>query len=558
MTVLAARQQLLLQQLPQARAIHSRNGFDQGRLDELEALASDFEIRMPLIGSFSCGKSSLLNALLGEKLLATAVTPETAVPAELRFGTERHLSGQRPDGSSLPVSMADLHDSQLAVLVDGGWVAARLPCPVLATRPQLVLVDLPGWDSGVAAHERVIDDYASRSLAYGVVVSVEEGGLRDSLRRALLELAIAQMPVVLILSKADKRPPEDVEAVVERLCKDITALMGRAPLAVAITSARKKQLGQLEAALDTLQARAADIFEARVIAPYQHQLEHAAQHLSRLVNQDHQDAARIQADIDTLEQDLRAFDARMHQESGALQAQIPAILGTIRLRVETALGERLDSLTDRALNGQDIRDDMLGTARLVVTEAVRQEFEPVMRRYLDRLVDAVPSSLDVPVDLGRLPQREETSSDGGGFAWKALATTLAPLLVALPHPIGKLLAPVVLMLSELFSGSADEQRREVAQARQREQVRSRIHATLGEVVRQIEGRLQTALGEQVQRAQTEVARRIGAERDELTRTLATLADSLQQGEAQAAALRERARHDLDQIETLRTALRPAA
>ena len=437
-------------------------------------------------------------------------------------------------------------------------MAARLPCPVLATRPQLVLVDLPGWDSGVAAHERVIDDYASRSLAYGVVVSVEEGGLRDSLRRALLELAIAQMPVVLILSKADKRPPEDVEAVVERLCKDITALMGRAPLAVAITSARKKQLGQLEAALDTLQARAADIFEARVIAPYQHQLEHAAQHLSRLVNQDHQDAARIQADIDTLEQDLRAFDARMHQESGALQAQIPAILGTIRLRVETALGERLDSLTDRALNGQDIRDDMLGTARLVVTEAVRQEFEPVMRRYLDRLVDAVPSSLDVPVDLGRLPQREETSSDGGGFAWKALATTLAPLLVALPHPIGKLLAPVVLMLSELFSGSGDEQRREVAQARQREQVRSRIHATLGEVVRQIEGRLQTALGEQVQRAQTEVARRIGAERDELTRTLATLADSLQQGEAQAAALRERARHDLDQIETLRTALRPAA
>ena len=173
-------------------------------------------------------------------------------------------------------------------------------------------------------------------------------------------------------------------------------------------------------------------------------------------------------------------------------------------------------------------------------------------------MDAVPSSLDVPVDLGRLPQREETSSDGGGFAWKALATTLAPLLVALPHPIGKLLAPVVLMLSELFSGSADEQRREVAQARQREQVRSRIHATLGEVVRQIEGRLQTALGEQVQRAQTEVARRIGAERDELTRTLATLADSLQQGEAQAAALRERARHDLDQIETLRTALRPAA
>jgi GTPase len=107
------------------------------------------------------------------------------------------------------------------------------------------LVDLPGLDSGIAAHERVIDNYASRSLAYGVVVSIQEGGLRKSLRRALLELAVAQMPVVLILSKADTQRPEEVHAVAERVTADITALMGRAPMSVP--SPRRIRTGPISA-----------------------------------------------------------------------------------------------------------------------------------------------------------------------------------------------------------------------------------------------------------------------------------------------------------------------
>lgn len=272
MNSISSRQGILQRQLQAVRDVYARHGIDQNGIDELSPLIEHFEIRIPLIGAFSCGKSSLLNALLGESLLATAVTAETAVPAELRFGPERRFTGCLPDGRRLELNETDLRQNRLAPLLPGGWVEAQLPSPALAARPQLVLVDLPGWDSGVAAHERVIDDYAGRSLAYGVVVGVEEGALRDSLRRALLELAIAQMPVVLIVSKADKRPPEDVQAVVERLRADITALMGRAPLAVAITSVRKKNLGELESALDTLQNRAGEIFEAHIVDAYRKNL----------------------------------------------------------------------------------------------------------------------------------------------------------------------------------------------------------------------------------------------------------------------------------------------
>ena len=554
MPATAQRQATLQQQLPTVREIYARHDLDHSGIDALTPLIDNFEIRIPLIGAFSCGKSSLLNALLGESLLATAVTPETAVPAELRFGPERRFTGCLPDGQRLALNETDLRESRLAPLHDGGWVEVQLPSPALAARPQLVLVDLPGWESGVAAHERVIDGYVGRSLAYGVVIGCEEGALRDSLRRALLELAIAQMPVVLIVSKTDKRTPEDVQAVAERLRTDITALMGRAPLAVVITSARKKNLDGLSAALDTLQAQASAIFDARIVGAYRQHLQQAVQHLGLLANHENKDAASLQADIDKLEQDIRTFDTRLQQETDGLEAQIGPMLGTIRLRVENALGGRIDTLSERALNGQDISDDILGTARLVISEALRQEFEPAMQRYLDRLVDALPSRLDFKLDLGSAAKTADQASTGGEFRWKTLGTVLGPLLLKIPHPLAKVLAPLAFLLGALLDNKADRQRQEIEEARQREQVRGRVRSALDNAVQQIDGQLRPVLTAQVQKAQAEVARSIHAERDELKKTVATLAATLQQGEAQAAALRESAQADIARLHTLLAAL----
>ncbi len=555
MASLASLQTTLQKQLQAVRDIHTWHGLDLSRINELTPLIEHFEIRVPLIGAFSCGKSSLLNALLGEKILATAVTPETAIPAELRFGDERRFFACLPDGRRLPLSEEDLRKNCLTPLLPAGWVEVQLPSPALGARQQLVLVDLPGWDSGVAAHERVIDDYAARSLAYCVVVGAEEGGLRDSLRRALLELAIAQVPIVLVVSKADKRLPEDVQAVVEQLRADITALMGCEPLAVAITSARKNTLETFESALDILQTQAGAIFETRVVEVYRQNLQYAVKHLSLLANKDNKDAARLQADIDKLEQDIHAFDIRLQKETDALEAQIGPILGTIRLRVENALRGRIEMLTQRALNGQNIQDDILGTARLVITEALRQEFEPAMRRYLDRLVDALPSSLDFNFDLSSI-KTDSADGSSGEFRWKTLTSFLAPLLLNIPHPIGKLLSPIVFFLGKFLDSKAERQRQQLEEARQRERVRGQVCDALNETVQQIDAQLRPVLSEQVQKAQVEVARSIENERSELKKTLATLVATLQQGEEELAALRQAAQADLNQLNALLAELKP--
>ena len=546
------QQNTLQQQLAGVRALFQARELDTTRINELTPLIEHFQIRVPFIGGFSSGKSSLLNALLEEPLLSTEVTPETAVAAELRFGKVPRFIGYKGDGQTVAVTRQQIEDNQLQMLLPKGWLAIEMPCAALADIQQLVLVDMPGWGSGVDAHQRVVDDYASRSLAYAVVVSAEEGTLRDSLRRALLELAIEEKPVVLVVTKAHKRPDGDVANVTRQLTDEITQLMGRPPLATSVTSAGKRDVVQLKTALALLQSRAENVFFHSVTQPWRGQLQHAAQLMQMLSGQDFKDAEAIAADIDTFEQKMAEFDLRLQRETEALEERVGPILGAIRIRVDNALSQRLESLTSRALDGGNISDDVIGTARLVVAQALKEEFEPTMQRYLDRLVDALPSKLDFNFQISN--SHTGSRNADSEFGWKALSTGLAPLLLKIPHPLAKIAAAILPILGFLMDNKADQQRQEAAEARQRERAKSQVREALTQAAGQIEAQLRPAMEAQIQKAKESIAQSIAAERSDIERTLTAKRQALQQGESEAAAQREKAQTDLNQLQAWLAAL----
>lgn len=304
-----SRQAMLQRQLPVALDIFTRNGLEGNQLKALAPLISHFQIRVPLIGASSSGKSSLINALIGEpQLLSTARAPETAVPTELHPATERCFVGHASDGSTRIFTEDDVRGNQLSGLQPKGWLEINLPNEQLAKRPHLVLVDLPRWGSGVGAHERVIDDYTSRSLAYCVVVSVEDGTLCQSLRSALQELAGKKdTPIIVIFTKTDGHPTQDISAVSRQVVAEITKLMGREPFSIATTSARKNNVGGFASALDALESQSEQVFESAVVGAYGRELVHAQQQLQFLSDNDSKDAKRIQVDIDALAQQMHAL-----------------------------------------------------------------------------------------------------------------------------------------------------------------------------------------------------------------------------------------------------------
>ena len=114
-----------------------------------QTLHADSPLRVTLVGGFSVGKSSLLNMLLGEKLLFTAIEEATALPTFLEYGDERAMSLIGTDGSQLPLEAADFE--RVTTQAPEGAACAVLAL-ALDWLQDVVVIDLPGLGSVSETH----------------------------------------------------------------------------------------------------------------------------------------------------------------------------------------------------------------------------------------------------------------------------------------------------------------------------------------------------------------------------------------------------------------------
>ena len=69
-------------------AVDSDSGIDLTELAQLRVRLAQGCFRLAVLGQFKRGKSTLLNALLGDNLLPTDILPVTAIPTYLQYGEE--------------------------------------------------------------------------------------------------------------------------------------------------------------------------------------------------------------------------------------------------------------------------------------------------------------------------------------------------------------------------------------------------------------------------------------------------------------------------------------
>lgn len=191
--------------------------------DEVQQLKNDIEhteLLTPVIGAFSAGKSSLLNAFLGDNVLGVGLTPETELATELRYSSIPHLLALRLDGSSERLDV-----SALGTLKNRAdeftHVQLYLDSPQLKALPSLVLVDMPGFGSSLANHNKAIAYYLPRGVHFIVVTSVEDGNITQSMLRQLDDLQTYGRDFTFILNKVNLRSDEQVQAVAELVDEQI-------------------------------------------------------------------------------------------------------------------------------------------------------------------------------------------------------------------------------------------------------------------------------------------------------------------------------------------------
>jgi len=178
------------------------------------------ELLVPVVGSFSAGKSTLLNKILGEAILPAAITPETSLAMELRYSTEQRIEAVKEDGSAIRFDVCDIKK----VAEDAAkYSHARLYLDNIRIKEfePLVLVDMPGFDSPLDAHNKAIMAYIDRGSHYIVLASVQEGTVSKSLLRRIREIRELGRDLSFFLTKADLKPQSEIDDLIEHFTESL-------------------------------------------------------------------------------------------------------------------------------------------------------------------------------------------------------------------------------------------------------------------------------------------------------------------------------------------------
>lgn len=213
-------QNIFLRYLNDVQALISETTFHVDELDRLKNDINHVELLVPVIGVFSAGKSSLLNAFLGEDILGVGLTPETELATELRYSSDPHVLALRPDGSSERLAV-----SALSTLKARAGEFTHLQLYIdnlrLEAHPSLVLVDMPGFGSSLADHNKAISYYLPRGVHFIVVTSIEDGNITHSMMRQVADLQTYGRDFTFLLNKVNLRSEEQIQEVAELIAEQI-------------------------------------------------------------------------------------------------------------------------------------------------------------------------------------------------------------------------------------------------------------------------------------------------------------------------------------------------
>lgn len=172
------------------------------------ASTENAELIFPLVGEFSSGKTTLLNALTDSKKLETATKPTTATIYELHFGCSKcyanvlNSNGQNEECDIDNLKNEALKDATVVKIYD---TSTKIPSTT-------ILVDTPGLSSPEPKHKQTLVDFLP--YADGVLLVTD---VNQQLTRSLIDfietMKLAKRPIYLVLTKCDTKSQNDIEIV---------------------------------------------------------------------------------------------------------------------------------------------------------------------------------------------------------------------------------------------------------------------------------------------------------------------------------------------------------
>lgn len=417
----------------------------QTRLPKLE----EERFSLVVLGEFNRGKSTLINALVGDKILPVGATPTTAALAELRqaeaFAAEAVFEdGQRTalDRGSLDSYLTGKVEPPPPVPVDR--VEIRLPSPLLANN--LSLIDTPGVND--LSQQRADVTYGYLPRADAIVFLLDGTQVLSASERSFLQervLKAARERLIFVITKCDLLDEAERREVLQFAKQELSAVVPDPP--VVEVSAKRALAGDLEGSgLPALKAAINRVLgEDRQRVLVEHALDDV-ERLSRFLRQTLGMRQQSLALTDT-ELESKVGQARARLEDGRkVLAQagqtIAAETAALKARVQADRRALVAALCDRlpgeieASDGADVeaflapfleatfRTWLEAEGRMMADELERiaEAAVSVATERLDAIAADVSVALGAARDALEVP-RPAPTYEAGVFALGALGTT---------------------------------------------------------------------------------------------------------------------------------------
>ncbi len=353
-------------------------------LDCIFNQVSTYRAKITLVGRFSSGKSSLMNSAMSKKIiLPEDQLPQTALATELYYSKDEYAEFFAADGSSEKYSFDEAADMLAEKADNFEYCKYYINSDYLKENPEIIFVDMPGFDSSVERHNKAIQQYIGKADAYILVVDCEDGNVSGPTIEFLNEIKKYRSNIAVAVTKCDKKTVSDVNKIKSNIENTMSYIFGE-KITVVTTHAEfgvsAEAMNEAVSGIDIQK-----IFDEKFYAELTHPMNVITATINTIKDNLYLSTTDIDKQIVESERELQNIKNEFEKSKKDLSRSIEESVEDIADAVKRSLENNIDSLVKHAVSENALKEQINNIARPILIERISDSFELNISRVISNL-----------------------------------------------------------------------------------------------------------------------------------------------------------------------------
>lgn len=482
---------------------------NEKKLLNLKNEINDFEIFVPLVGGFNAGKSSLINKYLDNDILPTDIVPETALAAEIRYSNEEKVIAHNNSDNNEEFSIEQIKNLD-SKKYDYLEVYQRNSKIKKLEKEDIILVDMPGLDSGIADHNKAIFNYIKDGVYYIVLTDIDHG-LKGSVINFLKELNVYNMDFSVLLTKTDIKTQNNINEMFNKTENALNNIFGMNKYLGKISSVNG-DINDFENVLDNIDK--SNIYKQNFTPKFINILDIIIKELNIKLQYCDVDTEVIDAKIEEINTKIKEIEDSLEQESDKIDKEfINNTKKRIITDIRNALLANINRLVESAKNNtQDFQRTVNEVIRPVLLKSTNDNISLVLEQSFDNInanMQSVFSKISkTKSELPNITEKLEVLKDKTS---NSKLKEIIGVLAIITDKIKPWLEVVIMFLPDIIKLFSNQDKK----------IRNKIE---NEIIPQITNKIETELHESLEETKSQF---INNMRDEINQEKANLNETLE-------------------------------